>query len=103
LARALLDLHPAFADCSPGDRHWMEIEQAEALALEWQAAWFDASGAREWLIVHPLITALRARDLVNSGVVPRDLARAQEQHIDLTVREREAQRVERPASAVRSR
>ncbi len=109
LARVLLDLHPAFAGSPPENRHWMEVEQAEALALEWQGAWFDAAGAREWLVVHPLITPLRARDLVNAGVAPRDLARAQgqdqaqDQIIDLTVRSPDEPRAQRPASAVRSR
>lgn len=76
LARVLLDLHPAFVDSLGEDPHWMQVEQAESLAMEWAAAWFSPAEATDWLVARPDITPLRARDLANSGCVPRDLRRA---------------------------
>lgn len=76
LARVLLDLHPAFVDCLVDHPHWMQVEQAETLAMEWVAAWFTPSEATDWLAAQPGITPVRARDLANSGVRPHELRRA---------------------------
>ena len=73
LARVLLDLHPAFAECLSDHAHWMQIEQAEQLAMEWVAAWFTPAEATDWLAVHPDLTPLQARDLANAGWRPREV------------------------------
>lgn len=75
LARVLLDLHPAFVDSLGEQPHWMQIEQAETMAMEWIAAWFTPSEATDWLVARPTLTPLQARDLANSGVIPRDVRR----------------------------
>lgn len=75
LARVMLDLHPAFVECLSDEPHWMQVEQAESMAMEWMAAWFSPAEATDWLALHPDISALRARDLANSGLRPREVPR----------------------------
>jgi hypothetical protein len=73
LARVLLDLHPAFADSLGEELHWMQIDQAESMAMEWVAASFTPSEATDWLTVRGDLSPLLARDLANEGLTPRDL------------------------------
>ena len=75
LARVLLDLHPAFVDSLGEQPHWMQVDQAETMAMEWVAVWFTAAEATDWLAVEPDIAPLRARDLANAGLTPHDLRR----------------------------
>jgi hypothetical protein len=75
LARVLLDLHPAFIDSFGEERHWMQVDQAETMAMEWVAVAFTAAEATDWLAVEPDIVPLRARDLANAGLTPHDLRR----------------------------
>ncbi len=55
--------------------HWMQIEQAEQMAMEWVAAWFTPTEATDWLAIHPDLTPAQARDLANAGWRPRDVRR----------------------------
>ena len=53
--------------------NWMQVEQAESMAMEWVAASFTPSEATDWLTVRGDLSPLLARDLANEGLTPHDL------------------------------
>ncbi len=70
MAKVLLEMHPAFR-CADHP-HWMQVEQAESLALEWTSAWFTSAEMTLWQTRHPGISAEAARGLVDAGLGPYD-------------------------------
>lgn len=70
MAQVLLAAHPAFL-CADHP-HWMQVEQAESLALEWTGAWFTSTQAALWQSRHPGISAAAARGLIDAGLGPYD-------------------------------
>ncbi len=70
MAKVLLEMHPAFR-CADHP-HWMQVEQAESLALEWTSAWFTPAEMTLWQTRHPGISAEAARGLIDAGLGPYD-------------------------------
>jgi hypothetical protein len=72
LAGILLATHPAFVEPTCEDRHWMQVELAEAMAMEWLATGFTPSSAGRWASAQPGISSRQARELADAGLEPGD-------------------------------
>ena len=86
IAKVLLDLHPAFADCNHRNPGWLDVERAETLALEWTG--FAPLEVAQWLSAHPTVSGAQARALVAKGWRPLDAGQVlPDRVIDLDRRE----------------
>lgn len=79
MAKVLLDLHPAFAGIDVEHPRWLDVERAEAFAMEW--AMFTPSETAQWLSAHPAVSAQQAHSLTEAGWHPRDAALALPQRV----------------------